>query len=350
MCNAISRVLLGWIFTLLLVSAGQCHAATFGEAVWGGHKAAVVKMLAKGADPNQRIHWDEGSYEGSYPLEVAAFYCDTAMVRVLLEGGANPQLGFPVAEALRQAYRSTHPLTPDKRRRVVETLLDAGASPDTGDGMYKLGLPLDMAIDDADAELVRLLIDHGATPGTREVQLACEANRADIAELLLAHGADPNVGKVMLRCVRFIVPKGVRPPTRSNLLINPFYVDLGSGPRDLLLIRVEEAPVTHAAPALRSVLCRYGARDSLSWGTGQEGIESFMWLVQTEQARTLELSGNNNAGTDAWAVKQMVWSFEITEEKLATWETRLLEQGVPEGIVRYHMKREGAPRGCDGGE
>lgn len=60
-------------------------------AAYHGHAAAVSTLLARGADA------DRANDRGQTPLAGAVFKGEDAVVRALLDGGANPEAGTPSA-------------------------------------------------------------------------------------------------------------------------------------------------------------------------------------------------------------------------------------------------------------
>jgi ankyrin repeat protein len=118
---------------------------------------AVLRVLLEaGADPNQE---STGDGEGT-PLCAAASWGRSAAVRELLDHGANPNQresglgGSAGYSPLLWASRGGHPVT-------VRMLLEAGADPNAdaeGD------MPLCFAVEHGSVAVVRLLLEHGADP------------------------------------------------------------------------------------------------------------------------------------------------------------------------------------------
>jgi len=154
---------------------------------------AVQRLLAAGADPNARAKTETtplmAAASGNGPVEVldaliakgadvnamksdgttaltlaCSYGGDLAKVRRLLAAGADPNRGVALGpHALSFAVRTHDP-------ELVALLLDAGAKPDAPD----------LDVNDEPVE------------GLPPLAYAAEAGYADIVELLLAHGADPN--------------------------------------------------------------------------------------------------------------------------------------------------------------
>jgi hypothetical protein len=89
--------------------------------------------------------------------------------------------------------RHAHVFTMHRDVPLMHALLIHGADPNPSVGPYD-GTALDMQIWAGDAEVVKLMLDHGAQPNRkiRECPLleAVLSDRVDIARLLLEHGAD----------------------------------------------------------------------------------------------------------------------------------------------------------------
>jgi ankyrin repeat protein len=115
----------------------------------------------------------------------AADLAETA--RVLLQSGADPNAsiiseGYP-DNPLSCLYAATGL---NNNSALARVLLEAGANPDDGESLYH-------SIEHPDLECVKLLLSHGAKPGGTNA-LNHMLDREDLAgvHLLLAGGADPN--------------------------------------------------------------------------------------------------------------------------------------------------------------
>jgi ankyrin repeat protein len=153
---------------------------------------------------------------GNFPLYQAIALSDTAEVRRLLDGGADPNAVSRGSRIVRREWKSERPLndwdTPlilaveTGRRDVVTMLLDHGADVQQtrkhggrfGD-RYDGPTALAMAVEAGDLPMVELLLARGAraTDLTRGERLpvvcdASEAGRAEIVRALVARGADAN--------------------------------------------------------------------------------------------------------------------------------------------------------------
>ncbi|KAJ7136580.1 ankyrin repeat-containing domain protein, partial [Mycena epipterygia] len=81
---------------------------------------------------------------------------------------------------------------------IVKLLLKGGADPNIEGGEY--GTPLQVAVHAGDEEIVKILIQHGADVNTQSgrygtaLYAASHGANFNIVKLLLDNGADPNVG------------------------------------------------------------------------------------------------------------------------------------------------------------
>jgi ankyrin repeat protein len=145
--------------------ADQLMEASFGE----GGVAAVSRLLAAGADPNASVTRRKASGDVTIALVTAAGNGRLEVVRLLLEGGANPSL-------------SAH----DDHRDVI-----AGLRGFT---------PLMNAARCGELEVLRLLLAYGAAvdavgpdTGITAFHCACFENQAECAEVLMRAGCDVEI-------------------------------------------------------------------------------------------------------------------------------------------------------------
>jgi ankyrin repeat protein len=132
------------------------HMTPLTQALLGSRVNVAEALLARGADPNRCAFW-------GCPLHIAAAMDDAARaaqaVQLLLAAGAKPGQN----DARYDAARDVPLNEPIRTRRVelVRTLLDAGASPDGAPGVEIT--PLVAAVQAGDRGLVELLLERGAS-------------------------------------------------------------------------------------------------------------------------------------------------------------------------------------------
>lgn len=73
-------------------------------AAYHGHTALVSMLLRHGADPNRL------NDRGQSPLAGVVFKNEAEVIKILLEGGADPEIGTP--SALDSTKVSLHPIVP----------------------------------------------------------------------------------------------------------------------------------------------------------------------------------------------------------------------------------------------
>lgn len=158
------------------------RAAPLHRAAAAGNLDEVRRLIARGADP-------DGAGEGRTPLLAALQAGHSDVVEALLRAGATPG-----REAVDTALRY-------QRRADLLALIEAGADPDTRTRWTTQSL-LEIATENNDPELVRLLLDCGADPDAAPgespfsmpaLHIAALNNRVEIAQALLDHGADPTL-------------------------------------------------------------------------------------------------------------------------------------------------------------
>lgn len=162
------------------------------------------------------LEYEESKYNQS--VLFYAIYDDKIMsVEALLKHGADPnQVNHYISSYYGNQSFVTCPLSSiceksiseDKKIKYAKMLLDYGADINTscmkdyiGDNKWHLpSTPLSRASQDGDIKLVMYLLDNGANPNYRYMDLDCPPlqtalifNNYDIAEELLKHGADPDL-------------------------------------------------------------------------------------------------------------------------------------------------------------
>jgi ankyrin repeat protein len=158
------------------------------QAVEEDQPAAVARLLDSGIDVNTV---DE---EGVSPLMLASYHGFKPIVEMLLQRGAKVGAKNNRQETALRLAGSAH-------ADIVRLLLEHGADPNVKDFYGKtLLVALCEAGADRDAETIRLLLEHGADPnmrGENGTPLLYAINMgphgsAEIARLLLDHGANPD--------------------------------------------------------------------------------------------------------------------------------------------------------------
>ena len=159
------------------------------RAAQRGEYAAVLKLLDKDTDPNER---DE---RGLPPLQHAAFRGHVNVVQLLIDRGAE------VDAANHLDYNPLMVASHEGRYVTAETLLSAGANVMA---RSKRGwTPLHYAAGSApDARIIDILVSHGAdvnaldNDGTSPLILASYRGASELVEKLLYYGADVTIRNV----------------------------------------------------------------------------------------------------------------------------------------------------------
>ncbi|KAL6229425.1 ankyrin repeat-containing domain protein [Aspergillus navahoensis] len=174
------------------------------------HLEWVQYAISRGADINyQRSKYDPTA------LLVAARGADPAIVQLLLENGADPNIKKPQQPQLRRPRSTETPLlqaarNTDHSEATIRLLLDHGAIPHGPDDYQALLL----LIERGDVSSFRLLVDHGAPLKHRLTRVptlmrtALLSGQSAIVDLLLEMGMTPS--KRDLEIVRNISPEGLR--------------------------------------------------------------------------------------------------------------------------------------------
>lgn len=216
------------ILSLVMASTLLTGCMSIHTAASAGNVGEVRKQLAWGVSPNTRTFWYLDT-----PLIVAAAYGRTEVVRLLLDKGADVNMGNEGSETpLHYAARHGH-------TTVMNILLEHGA--DVSQAGTGCGTPLQWAARngqikgaelllayDADidqnegaalrdavgnqhAGMVRFLLEKGADVnaggvyGCTALHTTADRDDVEIARLLLAHGADPRLeceGRTVLEIAR----------------------------------------------------------------------------------------------------------------------------------------------------
>lgn len=141
------------------------------------------ELIARGAHVNAQTD------QGITPLHSAK---SAAMIRLLLENGANPNAVTKTEERTPLMHRLQSPTSPEIVRLFIEHKTDIAAADKNGD------TALHHAAHRPDSEVVSLLIKAGANPNARNkvnstpLHHAAAAGHFAVAKTLLDHNANPN--------------------------------------------------------------------------------------------------------------------------------------------------------------
>ena len=208
-----------------LLAAGASVSATndMGEpllhaAAGKGSEPLVRVLLARGADVNARAVHKGHQIDGRTALMYAAAGNNLALVKLLLEHGADPFIkdasgftalsyaesaGKRVATYLRKIMSQSpdasdlglHDASRAGLIARVRALLAGGTPVDARDDMGRSALH--WAALSGHAEVARALIDHGAAPDAPDkhgrTPLLLASDHEEVVRMLLAAGADPNL-------------------------------------------------------------------------------------------------------------------------------------------------------------
>jgi cytohesin len=163
----------------------------------------VRSLLEEEVDPNLQLGEDN---DNAYLIHLAVLEGTRDNIRALLDKGADPHVRdkygkTPLHSLARRCGESMRLTYPD----IVEMLLDKGLDPNAqqtdGSGLGSSGkgeTPLHKAVqsrDDSTAEVVEILLQHGADPCIRNEDEETPLHLASggrITDSLLEQGADPN--------------------------------------------------------------------------------------------------------------------------------------------------------------
>lgn len=197
------RVSSALLSLLLLVEPPLVNAKQeLAEAARIGDMDTVKQLLAGGGDPN-----DTGTF-ATPVLHWVVHYGELATAIRLLEAGADPNLrnADTMLIPLSLALDGTYPA-------MVKVLLEHGANPN--DKLADGDTPLMLTARTGITEFTQLLLEHGAEPDARHEEfgysaLMLAANAGDLAavKLLLASGADPAAATTRIGTENWIKPNG----------------------------------------------------------------------------------------------------------------------------------------------
>jgi ankyrin repeat protein len=158
---------------------------------------------------------------GITPLMSAALYRDAASARLLLDRGADPNVrndagatalmwavdDLPITRLLLERGADPNVRSADGRTPLLLAVARAGAV-DVVKALLDRGATLDnqvltQAADSGDAAIVRLLIDRGANTGALPFDLAMRSGCADCIELLIAQAGPPALTRALESAARY---------------------------------------------------------------------------------------------------------------------------------------------------
>ncbi|MCJ1376569.1 hypothetical protein MMC20_007812 [Loxospora ochrophaea] len=190
--TSIFQILLDYDDSIGFVPTVEDNSATFRHAAENGN-ADIVRMMLE----RRKVRIDSTNQYGRTALQVAAGKGHTAVVRLLLENGADPEKGEETGISLINAATNGH-------LEIVKILcLQGKMSPNTqlgGTGSTALchaaELRDERTYKEAGVEMVKFLLDLGANPnlsgqGRSPLDTAALHGYESVVRLLLDHGADP---------------------------------------------------------------------------------------------------------------------------------------------------------------
>jgi ankyrin repeat protein len=171
-------------------SRNEAGLTALHSAAWAGSVGVVEVLLESGANPNL------GDPNGCTALHVAAHRGDVLTIEALINAGANKEL------ADSRGWRPLHEATDQRRVQATKMLLQYRADGDAANscGSTPLHLAIRSTINTADAiEVAMILILHGVSLHARTSDwdtalfLAAERDHAMLVRVLVEKGADVNV-------------------------------------------------------------------------------------------------------------------------------------------------------------
>src|SRR5262245_31995725 len=185
---------------VLLAPTSMASAAntTLLEAAESGDRAAALRLLGQGANPNAM------SADGATAIMYAAANDDLDLVRALIKAGANVKLKnrFGTAALTEAAIIGSAP--------IIEALLKAGADPNTRNPEGET--PLMAVARSGKFEAAKRLLDAGADVNAKEdwggqsaLMWAAAQGQAEMVKLLASKGADLNARGVIRQWERKVI-------------------------------------------------------------------------------------------------------------------------------------------------
>jgi ankyrin repeat protein len=189
-----------YILVAVLAAASMARAAepTLVDAAERGDRATVLRLLAKGANPNQ------AGPDGTTAVMWAASSDDVELVRALIKAGANVTLKnqFGTSALTEAAVIGS--------ASAINVLLKAGADPNTKNPEGET--PLMAVARSGKVEAASVLLEAGADVNAKEdfggqsaLMWAAAQSQAGMVKLLAAHGADVNARGVIRQWERKVI-------------------------------------------------------------------------------------------------------------------------------------------------
>ena len=156
----------------------------------GGNEAITRRLIEAGANVNAVSRW------GITPLHNAVMAKNAQVAQALLDAGATPNVYGYIFHGTSENSNDydagpLHLAVALNRRDIVELLLAHGADTNAKGSKY-VRHPLALAAEFGNANMVRLLLDHDATPPPDLLHAAVLHRKPDIVSLLLDRGVDVN--------------------------------------------------------------------------------------------------------------------------------------------------------------
>lgn len=190
--SRIAIVVASVLAAVLLISLISYGATAGIRSLQERRAQALVQAVSEGDLPQIRTLIDRGAAvgargaDGLTPLEVAARANQPDAARLLLAAGATPS-----DHVARVAMGYGHV-------DMLRILLDHGGNPNVRDTWHHRSL-LEWAVDRAEREFAEVLLNAGADPNSSHalsmpaLHLAASQGKSDLVRLLLNHGASPSL-------------------------------------------------------------------------------------------------------------------------------------------------------------
>ena len=189
-----------YVLVLVLAAASLASAAdvSLPDAAERGDRAAVLRLLAKGANPNAPAP------DGTTAVMWAASGDDVELVRALVRAGADVKLKnqFGTSALTEAAIVGS--------ASVIDVLLKAGADPNTRNPEGET--PLMAAARSGKVAAAKVLLEAGADVNAKEefggqsaLMWAAAQSQADMVKFLASHGADLNARGVIRQWERKVI-------------------------------------------------------------------------------------------------------------------------------------------------